>query len=544
MPTRRGSRVPATATTLVCAAVTDLARRRVRAGAATAVAQVLVMAGSSLLGLLVARRLGSSGATDGFFAANAVYGIALFTAQSLRTTAPATLIDPGPRALARHARAVGLIALGMLVLFGAVVAGADVVASESAAESLRVALAILAPAAVAQLFSGLLAARCAVLGEFGLPAAAYACGTLVMAAVFVALVGPLGVDAIALSVAIGALISAAAMVVVWRRAERSGASERAVSEALVVVPSAPSEPAPAAGLAATVAEPSVTTPAPVVASSRAALIAHLLRGALPVLASQVVISVSVFAAGHVAVGGGTLYSYGVLAVAVLVAIVASPVSIVLAPEIARGWDRRAATLIPATVNSYRLGALLLPGLAIPVLLVGPAVAEWLLTALSPSDVETAFTVAAVLVPTVLATLLAMVPLVGTVAAGLLSRVGVGVVIVGAVHVPAAALAAATDSILVLSIEGAVAAFALNAVPIWVALRGAGGVLARAVTAATVRYALPGAAVAVAVWLALGAGMELGPNLVAAAAGLAVHLVVAATFGRDDVRGVLGYSSAS
>lgn len=495
------------------------------------------MAGSSLLGLLVARRLGSSGATDGFFAANAVYGIALFTAQSLRTTAPATLIDPGSGALARHARAVGLIALGMLALFGAVIAGADVVASESAAESLRVALAILAPAAVAQLFSGLLAARCAVLGEFGLPAAAYACGTLIMAAVFVALVGPLGVDAIALSVAVGALVSALAMTLVWRRAERSGASEGAVAEAPAVVPSAPSEPAPAAGLAAAV-------PALVVASSRTALIAHLLRGALPVLASQVVISVSVFAAGHVAVGGGTLYSYGVLAVAVLVAIVASPVSIVLAPEIARGWDRRAATLTPATVNSYRLGALLLPALAIPLLLVGPAVAEWLLTALSPSDVETAFVVAAVLLPTVLATLLAMVPLVGAVAAGLLGRVGIGVAAVAAVHVPAAGLAAASDSILLLAVEGALAAVALNAVPVFVALRGAGRALTAAVTAATARYALPGSGVALAVWLAVGAGMELGPNLVAAAAGLAVHLLVAATFGRDDVRGVLGYSSAS
>jgi hypothetical protein len=466
------------------------------------------MAGSSLLGLLVARRLGSTGATDGFFAANAVYGIALFTAQSLRTTAPATLIDPSPGALARHARAVGLIAAGMLVLFAAVVAGADVVASDAAAGSLRTALAILAPAAVAQLFAGLLAARCAVLGEFGLPAAAYACGTLAMAVVFVGLVGPFGVDAIALSVAIGALISAAAMVVVWRRAERSGAADRGVA-------------------------------APVPATSRAALIVQLLRGALPVLASQVVISVSVFAAGHVAVGGGTLYSYGTLAIAVLVAVIASPVSIVLAPEIARGWDRRAATLIPATVNSYRLGALLLPGLAIPLLLVGPAIAEWLLTALSSADVETAFTVAAVLVPSVLATLLAMVPLVGAVAAGLLGRVGVGVTVVAVVHVPAAAAAAASDSILLLAVEGTVAAVALNAVPVWVALRGAGRIVVAAVAAATVRYVLPGAAVAIAAWLALGAGMALGPNLVAAAAGLATHLVVAATFGRDDVRAVLG-----
>lgn len=487
------------------------------------------MAGSSLLGLLVARRLGSSGATDGFFAANAVYGIALFTAQSLRTTAPATLLDPTPGALARHARAVGSIAIGVLVLFAAVVAGAGVVASDAAAGTLRTALAILAPAAVAQLFAGLLAARCAVLGEFGLPAAAYACGTLVMAAVFVALVGPFGVDAIALAVATGALISAAAMTIVWRRAERAGAPDPAAAEA---PPLGADAPLLGAGGAS-------GGPAPVSVASRAALIAQLLRGALPVLASQVVISVSVFAAGHVAVGGGTLYSYGTLAIAVLVAVIASPVSIVLAPEIARGWDRRAASLVPATVNSYRLGALLLPGLAIPLLLVGPAIAEWLLTALTSADVETAFTVAAVLVPSVLATLLAMVPLVGAVAAGLLGRVGVGVTVVAVLHVPAAAAAAASDSILLLAVEGTAAAVALNAVPVWVALRGAGRAAVAAVAAATVRYVLPGAAVAIATWLALGAGMDLGPNLAAAAAGLATHLVVAATFGRDDVRTVLG-----
>jgi hypothetical protein len=82
------------------------------------------------------------------------------------------------------------------------------------------------------------------------------------------------------------------------------------------------------------------------------------------------------------------------------------------------------------------------------------------------------------------------------------------------------------------------------VPIWFALRGAGRTLLAAVATTTVRYALPGASVAVGVWVALGAGMDLGPNLVAAAAGLAVHLLVVATLGRDDVRGVLGYSSAS
>jgi len=487
----------------------DASRQRIRAGAATAVAQVLVMAGSSLLGLLIARRLGSSSATDGFFAANAVYGIALFTAQSLRTTAPATLLEPGHDALVRHLRAVGLIAIAILVLFGLVVASADVVASDAAAGTLRVALAVLAPAAVAQLFAGLLAARCAVLGQFGRPAGAYACGTVVMAAAFVVLVDPLGVDAIAVSVAIGAVVSAATMTLVWRSAERSGAS---------------AEPATIPGAGGHATAPS--------------LIAHLLRGALPVLASQVVISVSVFSAGHVAAGDGTLYSYGTLAVSVLVAIVASPVSIVLAPEIARSWDRRPATLLPPTVASYRLGALLLPALAIPTLLIGPAVADWLLIALSSADVETVFAIAAIMVPSVLATLLAMVPLVGTVAAGLLARVGIGVTVVALVHVPAAVIAASTDSILLLAFEGVLAATALGAVPVLVALRGSVRSLVVAVAGVTGRYILPAAAAATAAWLALGASADLGPNLVAVLVGLGAHGVVAATLGREDMRLVL------
>jgi hypothetical protein len=486
-----------------------------RAGASTAVAQVLVMAGSSLLGLLVARRLGSSGATDGFFAANAVYGIALFTAQSLRTTAPATLLDGRPDSLRRHVRAVGAIAIAILAVFGVLAAAADVIASQDAVSSLRTALLILAPAAVAQLLAGLLAARCAVLGEFARPAAAYAAGTLTMAVAFVALVGELGVDAIATAVAVGAFVSTIVMATVWRGAERQGRDpETAASDA--------------ADLATTVP----------------GLIAQLLRGAIPVLASQVVITASILAAARVAPGDGTLYSYGTLAVAVFVAIVASPVSIVLAPEIARTWDRRSATLLPATATSYRLGTLLLPTLAIPVLLLGPAAADWVLTALSATDIETAFTVAAILLPTVLTTLLAMVPLVGSVAAGLLGRVAAGSSVVAVLHVPLAFAVATADSVALLAVEGVVAAVALSAVPVAVALRGVRWELTATVASVTMRQALPGAGVAIAVWALLGASAELGPNLVAVGAGLAVHLVVALTFGRDDLGRVLGYSTAS
>lgn len=489
--------------------MTSAAHRHVRAGAATALAQVLVMAGSSLLGLLVARLLGSSGATDGFFAANAIYTIALFTAQSLRMTAPATLLDSRPGVFLRHVRAVGLIALVLLGLFALAAAAAGTLVSAPAVNTFRLALALLAPAAVAQLGAGLLAARCAVLGEFGRPAAAYAAGALLTAGVFAALVDALGVNAIAVAVSTGAAVSVATMWFVWRSAERRASA-------------APGEGEPPRSTAA---------PAP-------ALVWHLVRGAVPVLASQAVITVSVFSAGHIASGDATLYSYGSLAVSVLVAIVAAPVSIVLAPEVARAWDRRPATLVGPTLETYRLGALLLPALALPALLWGPWIAELLLTALSRADIDAVFSIAAILTVSVLATLLSMVPLVASVAAGLLGRVGVGTVAVVAIHLVAAPLVAASGSLVLLAVEGMVAGTGLAAVPILVALRGSAGELATGAARVTLRYVLPSAFVAAAIWLALGATTEIAPATVALFAALLVQLAIALTAGRRDLDMVL------
>jgi hypothetical protein len=484
----------------------SLTRVWVRAGAATAVSQVLVMAGSSLLGLLVARLLGSSAGTDGFFAANAIYAIALFTAQSLRTTAPATLLDPRPGTFPRHLRAVGLIAVVVLALFAAAVASADLLVPSGAVDSFRLALAVLAPAALAQLGAGLLAARCAVLDEFARPAAAYAAGALLTAAVFAVLVDAMGADAIAVAVASGALVSLTVMWLVWRASERR---------------------APAGGDGA--AHPLATT--------TPALVRHLMRGAVPVLASQAAITVSVLSAARIAPGDATLYSYGSLAVAVLVAIVAAPVSIVLAPEVARRWDRRPETLVGPTLETFRLGALLLPLLALPGLLWGPSIAESLLTALSHADVVAVFSVAAILAVSVLSTLLSMVPLVASVAGGLLGRVGLGTVAVVAVHLVAAPLAAESGSLAVLAAEGSAAGIALAAVPIVVALRGEARRVAAGAARTAGRYVLPSAAVAGTTLLALGGATEVGAATAALAAGLLVQLGVALTVGWADLRPV-------
>jgi hypothetical protein len=48
--------------------------------AITSVAQVLVLAGAALMGVLIGARFGATPETDGFFTANAIYGVTLFVA--------------------------------------------------------------------------------------------------------------------------------------------------------------------------------------------------------------------------------------------------------------------------------------------------------------------------------------------------------------------------------------------------------------------------------------------------------------------------------
>jgi len=481
------------------------------------------MAGSSILGLLIARQLGSSGSTDGFFAANTVYGIALFAAQSLRTTAPASLVDERPGVLAAHARSVAALAGATIALFLAIALAADLLLPSAGAHTLRIALLILAPAAVAQLYAGLLAARCGVLGSFIGPALAYAGGTITMAAAFVVLESPLGVDAIATAIAIGALGSTALMAVFWIRAER----RPAVAEHAAIVPvPTPASAVPAAQVAVPTAEAS---PPP---AHR--LTGRLLRGALPVLASQVIISISTFAAGHTGSGNGTLYTYGVLVIGVLTAVVASPVSIVLAADVARTWDRRPESLAPLVMRTYRLGLILLPALAIPLLLIGPAPARAVLTALSPGDIDDVFLVAAILTPAVLATLLSMVPLGGTIAAGTVGRVGTLSLLVAAVHAVLAAGIAISGSFTALAVEGLIAAVTLSAMPVVVAMQHRASAVGGSAIAATAKIAAPGPVAALAVWLLMGASTDLVPGLFAAVVGLLAHSTASWIFARADL----------
>jgi peptidoglycan biosynthesis protein MviN/MurJ (putative lipid II flippase) len=343
----------------------------------TAVAQVAVLLGAALMGVLIARKFGSTAETDGFFTANAVYGVSLFVAQSLRTTTAAPLVEGGP-GFARFREYLGgvvwvfagsvLVALAAAGLAGAVGIHAD------ARASFQAAILILCPAAGLQLFTGEAAAMLAALDDYVAASVAYVIGSVVAIVGFVVLTGPLGVDGVPTALAAGAAASALAVAIALvRRGWR---------------------PAP-----------------PVLDRASLRIAGRLVLGAISLVAAQLVLVISVAFAGTTGAGNATLYSYAMMAIMLLTAALASPVSIVFAPVVARSWDRRPASLVPMTMGAFRTGALLAGPAVAALVLCGPQPGGYVLSSLTGADVNQIFDVALILSPSLLGTMLVMIPLV-------------------------------------------------------------------------------------------------------------------------------------
>ncbi len=149
---------------------------------------------------------------------------------------------------------------------------------------------------------------------------------------------------------------------------------------------------------------------------RAALVAwRLSLGAGAAVAAQIVLSVTVAASAAIVTGGATIFSYASMIIMVLTAALASPLAVVFAPVVAREWDRQPATLVPLALRAYRAGALLLVPAAAAILLLGLKPAEFLLAKVEPDDLVQVFELVLVLVPGVLGTVLASIPMTGVMA---------------------------------------------------------------------------------------------------------------------------------
>lgn len=459
-------------------------RGRLLATLLTAGAQLAVLLGAAILGILIARRFSTGPATDGFFTANAIYGIALFVGQSLRTTAVTGLLG-GRDAYRAHLRAVALLALlagaafavaGWLVLPAAL--------EPAATETARRALLILWPAAALQLAGGLTAAMLATLDDYRAAALAYGAGAATSVAVFAALAGPVGIEAVPIALAAGSAVSTGWMLLALRR-----------------------RGAPAGGAA---------PPAPTLA-------ARLLLGAVALVAAQIVLSASIaFAAAADGEGAATVFSYAQMAIAVLSATLISPVTVVFAPVVAR---EAGAGLLDLAERALRAGAMALPPAVAAVVLLGPDPAEWLLTGFTRAEVDELFDLVLLLSPSLIAAQLVMIPLLGVLTAHRFGPLAAGSLAVAALHLVLCTVAG--ESSRAIAVISDVSSFGLAAVAVVLAFGAEAGAFAARAARAYATIALPGA-------VAFAAAAAVLPAAAAFVAGLAVHAAWLALAHRAEV----------
>ena len=330
------------------------------------------------MAVLIAARFGGSGTTDGFFASYSVYGLVLLIAQSTRLTVVPRLIGGSTRfeQFDRYLLGLGVLWLGcgvVLVPLGGPLASL-LTGTHEARTTARDAFLVLWPAAGAQLFAALGAAMLGVLGRYGQAATGYVMGSLVTVGAFLVLAGPLGVKAIALTLLVGALVTAAP--VLWGlvrsgwhprpRAEASGAGHRAI---LVLV------------------------------------------GAASVAAPQLLYVIGMAAAASLGTGAPTTFSYGFLGTQVFVSVLAGSVSIVAAAPIAANWDRDPASLDAPIRRGFRVAVLVLVPAVAAVALIGADVASPLLSGFGSSDLNAVLRAFLSLTPSILAAQATAIPLV-------------------------------------------------------------------------------------------------------------------------------------
>ncbi len=485
-----------------------VARNRAADTAVTAVGGIAVLLGAALMGVLIARRFGASASTDGFFVANALYGVFVILAQSLRMTAVPRLIDGTGARFHTELRGIALVFAGSGALFAAVGVGlAPLVASGDALRAFQVALLLLWPAVGLHLFAGLGAAMLATWSDFRVPALAFATGAVAMVAGFLALTPPLGIHGIPAAVAVGAATSAGLIALELRRESRR---TRRVER----------HEAPEPGGAR-------------VSATR------ILLGGVAFVATQIAPLISVAFAGTVGAGRASVYWYAVMLVVLLNAALSSPISVVFAPVVARDFasDRAAAGAL--TLRAFRAASTLAVPAVAALCLLGPQPAEWLLTKLSQAEIDDIFTLLLVLSPAVLAAQLMAIPLLVVLAEGRLVQLAKWTMLVLAGHAALTAAVVALDvGLFGIAVVGTISAFALSGAIVVLALRahalsvarGAGKAVGAVVVPALVAFLVPA--------LVLGGGDNLAKGTAALLIGSLLFLAWLRIVRREELEELL------
>jgi O-antigen/teichoic acid export membrane protein len=198
-------------------------------GAVTALAIAVQSGLAAVVGVIIARELGRTAETDGFFAAYAVFVVLALAATAIRVT----LLPPLARARAAgrlsaetvaYAATVALVAAPVL-LVGVLAARpiADVLTGSGPSEAVDAAaeaLPWMIVAGLGQFTAALLASTLAALDDYVIAALGYVVGSLAGLAVILLAIDEYGTEAVAWGMALNASIATLVPAVwLWRRAQ-------------------------------------------------------------------------------------------------------------------------------------------------------------------------------------------------------------------------------------------------------------------------------------------------------------------------------------
>ena len=292
-------------------------------GAVTALAIAVQSGLAAVVGVIIARELGRTAETDGFFAAYGVFIVLTLAATAVRVTLlPSLARARSQRRLASetaaYAVSVGIIALPLLVV-GLVAARpiADVLTGSGpdvAIDAAAAALPWMIVAGIGQFTAGILASTLAALDDYVVPALGYVVGSVCGLALILTRIDENGTDAVAWGMALNAtiatLIPAAWLAVRARREQMPRGAARADTD------------------------------------GTGRRLVHLATGAALPFALQAIYVVCLPLAAREGVGSVTSFGYAYLFAAALVGISASSLGLVTAVPLTR------AGLDPAGVTRH------------------------------------------------------------------------------------------------------------------------------------------------------------------------------------------------
>ena len=199
-------------------------------GAVTALGIAVQTGLAAVVGVVIARKLGRTAETDGFFAAYGVFIVLALAATAVRVT----VLPPLARAraagrlsseTASYALAVGVVSVPLLVV--TVVAArpiAEVLTGfgpDAAVDAAETALPWMVVAGLGQFIAGLLASTLAAMDDYVVPALAFIAGSVTGLVLLLARIDENRTEAVAWGMALNAVLATTVMAVwLWGRARR------------------------------------------------------------------------------------------------------------------------------------------------------------------------------------------------------------------------------------------------------------------------------------------------------------------------------------